>query len=389
MKNLLISLIVVFTLISCNQNLQIENSNPLKDSLIGDWEPLPFIPNDSGKYIFIPPPGVTRGYSFSKDSIDFFIGLFDFKTDTSPRGRTIKYLGNFKHYKLDQNKLSTKNSETGKWEEFWTIKEIKNDTLFLAEKDGNSNKLKRIKHKDSFEDFDKIIYSSIGCYGTCPILNVSLDRSRNVLFYGEAFVKSIGFHKGKIEQKYTDFIFKKFEKANVKSLEAEYIAGHTDDQSITTTFLRDGKIIKSVYDYGRQAPKELLWAYVPISNIFDSHKLLKVNEKEELPKVKLLDFSIGEKKLQLLKSEGFYLWTELLKSNKTESKFKEIYSLSFENYRQKNEANPTIKITSDGRYFKFKSKEKITTYDLGYNFIGKNFKKSDIKKVEEYKLPNS
>ncbi|MFC6096127.1 DUF6438 domain-containing protein [Flavobacterium qiangtangense] len=389
MKNLLIPLLVVFTLISCNQNLKLENNNPLNDSLIGDWEPLPFTPNDSSEFIIVPPVGISYGYSFSKDSIDFFTGLFDFKRDTSPRGKTVKYLGNFKHYKLDKNKLFIKNSENGKWQEFWTIKEIKNDTLFIVEEDGNSNKLKRIKHKDSFGDFDKIIYSSTGCYGTCPILNVSLDRDGNVLFYGEAYVKSIGFYKGKVEQKYTAFIFKKFEKANVKSLKSHYSEAITDSQTITTTFLKEGKIIESIFDHARQAPKELLWAYVPIANIFDSHKLLKVTEKEELPKVKLLDFSLGEKKLQLLESEGFYLWTELWKSAKTETKFKETYNLSFENYRQKNEANQTIKITSDGRYFKFKSIEKTTTYDLGYNFIEKNFKKSDIKKVEEYKLPNS
>ncbi len=386
MRNLLIAFSIIFTIASCNQNLRIENNNSLKDSLIGEWEPI--IELDSNQvFIDISPP---QGFSFKKDSMEFFFGLLDIKRDTSKGINTIKYLGNFREYKLEENALFTKNIENKKWEKLWNIKQIRNDTLFITEKTGQPGKLKRLKHKDSYKDFDQIIYASTGCYGTCPILNVSLDRDGNVLFYGEAYIQSIGFYSGKIEQKYTDFIFKKFERANINSLENRYSDAITDSQTITTTYLKDGKIIKSIFDYARQAPKELLWAYVPIANIFDSHKLLKVAEKEELLKVKLLDFSVGEKKLQLLESEGFYLWTELLKSNKTETKFKETYNLTFQNFRQGNEINQPklISITSDGRYIKFKSKEKITTYDLGYNFIAKNFKKSDIKEVEEYKSPD-
>ncbi|MRX68715.1 hypothetical protein GJU42_12135 [Flavobacterium resistens] len=43
----------------------------------------------------------------------------------------------------------------------------------------------------------------------------------------------------------------------------EYIASHTDDETISVTFIKNNKIIKTIEDYGQEAPTEFQWAYIP------------------------------------------------------------------------------------------------------------------------------
>lgn len=383
---------VLFLTFGCNKNSNLEIKNDLQDSLIGEW--IPIVEIDSNEiYIDIFPE---VGYSFSKDSIEFYNGLFDIENNAKGI-RKVKYLGNFKKYKIEANQLYTENLETKKWQKFWEISKIKNDTLFLVNKDKSSNKLKRLKYKKKNQekiedDFNKIIFSSSPCYGKCPFLNVSLDRDGFVYFQGQAFTNLIGLHTGKLDQKNTKYIFKKFEKANILTLESEYIANHTDDQTITTTFIKNDKIVKTIYDYGRKSPNELIWAYVPIGNISSFAKLTRCKSHQDFLDINFWSFAKEKKKLTLNASEGFFLWTELINSTITEDNFTPKFEVNydFNDYTEMKIIKKRIKkVTSDGRYFKFELINNIITYDLGYNFIERNYKSTDFKEIEEYELPNS
>ena len=111
---------------------------------------------------------------------------------------------------------------------------------------------------DTLPDFDQIIYSSSGCYGSCPILDISVTKDGHVLFQGEGYVKSLGFYTGHLDRQTTQTIFDKFRKANPLALENSYAVDHTDDETLTTTFIQNGKIVKTIDDYGLVGTKELI-----------------------------------------------------------------------------------------------------------------------------------
>jgi hypothetical protein len=138
--------------------------------------------------------------------------------------------------------------------------------------------------------------------------------------------------------------------------------------------------------------KELTWAYVPIANLHDMIELDSLPEDEPFyPKLHCYIFQKGRLIIPLEKSESFYLWTEIHKSDKTNHTFKPTYSLSFgENFTYWG-PNPNKRqhkyeyknITTDGRFFKFEYENSDPiTYDLGYNFIERNFDRKDFIRVK-------
>ncbi|MEP5935353.1 MAG: hypothetical protein ABJ218_09555, partial [Winogradskyella arenosi] len=193
----------------------------------------------------------------------------------------------------------------------------------------------------------------------------------------------------------TDYIFSKFAQANIDSLERNYAVGHTDDESITTTFIKNGRIIKTIHDYGQAGPKELIWAYVPIQNLYTEIELGTLeNDMPYYPKLHYYTFKKESTILRLEKSESFYLWTEIKDAKIVNTKFNSKYSIGFRRNYTFWGADPNEKrkqlyelknIESDGRLFKFSFKDqKSITYDLGYNFIKRNFKETDFKNRTKY-----
>lgn len=257
------------------------------------------------------------------------------------------------------------------------------DTTFVLFKKLNYNLDKSI-------NFDQIVFSSSGCYGSCPIIDISITKEGNILFQGEGYTTPLGFYYAKINHKTKNYIFNKFRCANPLNLKDSYSVNHTDDQSLTTTFVKGGKIIKTIHDYGMAGTKELIWAYIAISKMHKKIHLKRLPFDEPFyPKLNYFSFKKGDLDLYLEKSESFYLWTELKKSKQSNGNFKSKYKVIFNgNYTNwgpdPNEARQhkyeISSITTDGQFFKFEFKGKEPeTYNLGYNFIERNFKEINFK----------
>lgn len=382
----LIILVFTFLLFGC--------SGPKKESqalLIGDWSKI-----DEDQNSDFPPPPIYRpfGISFSDKEIEFFNGFVRYKMD-SISGKQIKdYKGLLTSYEIRKDSIFIKDPFSKNWEFKWNIKQISKDTLLLERSDSTFFKLKRIKPVVNI-NFDQIIFSRSGCYGSCPIIDISLNKNGEVYFQGEGYVTPLGFYKSKTDSTQISKIFSKFGKANIDSLSNEYAVGHTDDESISTTFIKNGQILKTIHDYGKAGPKELVWAYVTIENLYTQINLDSLPLDEPFyPKLHYYTFEKDSLILRLDKSESFYLWTEIHKSKNTNSDFKPLYSMGFRgNYtywgadpnEQRKHKYQLEKIESDGRIFKFYFKDQDSkTYDLGYNFIEKNFKESDFKVKTKY-----
>jgi len=93
------------------------------------------------------------------------------------------------------------------------------------------------------------------CYGSCPVLDLKL--SKGVLFYNLIDnTKLNGFYKYNLNTKELKKLDSLMLSVNFESLKEEYVAEIQDMQIINTRILKGGKLLKSIYYYNGEAPKE-------------------------------------------------------------------------------------------------------------------------------------
>lgn len=382
----------MFSLLSCKPTVEKQNvDDKLKENLIGDWKRInekEIYPNSVSSYSSSTIP---EGMAITNDSIEFYGGFFKPSIDSSSGKRIWLYLGNRTPYKINRDTITINNPLIENEDFNWKFISRINDTLTLAVNDTSIIKYKESRYNmDTLPDFDQIIYSSSGCLGSCPIMDISIDRKGNVLYQGEGYVKPLGFYTAKLNLKKTKYIFNKFRRANPLGLSDKYSVFQSDGQLITTTYIKDGKIVKTIHDYGGVRPNELIWAYIPIANIQRTLKFEALSM--DIPYLKKLhSYTLKKNNLShnLEKSVSFYLWTELEKAKKTEEQFKHKYKLSFDannyywgpNPNRRKKHQPELKsILTDGQFYKFEFKNgESTTYDLGYNFMELNLKNNNFR----------
>ncbi len=387
-----IVLITVF-LFSCNLDTEKHQDN-LSSLLNGEWI---FYPEKTNE--FLPPPPTAfppLAFGFCDDKIEFLNGFTKLKIDTITWERSIINKGSITTYEIREDSIFINSPFDGKWEFKWKLIAIHPDTLILAENDTMIFKMVRLKYnQDTLPSFDQIVYSRSGCYGYCPILDIAVSSDNKVYVQGEGYVDSLGFFSATIDSCLTNFIFSKFRKADVLNLDDEYSFGPTDNEAITTTYIKNGKIVKTIVDYGKFSTIELLWAYTAIENVLTKADWNRIPYDEPFyPKLHYYTFYKDSLILVLEKSESFYLWTELRKANLCEKKFLPKYNVWFSgNYiywgpdpnEKRIHKNKIHEIKSDGRFFTFQYENgDSVTYDIGYNFIDRNFTEDDFKIKTEY-----
>ena len=194
-------------------------------------------------------------------------------------------------------------------------------------------------------------------------------------------------------------IEKEFRKAQILELKTEYSASWTDDETISTTFLKHDEIKKSIEDYGRTGPDELVWAYPSLRYLFQYIALEKIDSTKIPPYLNLhfFRFEKGDKVLSLTQSESFLLWNYLRKGSLVQANFDGKYNMTFarnyiwapsydelDNAYNEQSENKVKNIVTDGRYYTFiLHGQQPLTIDIGFDFLTQN-KKLDFRKKKEY-----
>ncbi|HRG09181.1 MAG TPA: DUF6438 domain-containing protein, partial [Cyclobacteriaceae bacterium] len=246
--------------------------------------------------------------------------------------------------------------------------------------------------------FDAISLSTSGCFGSCPIINIIIDSTGNVLFFGEMYVSKIGFYEGKISKDKFIAIEKEFRKAQILDLKRKYSASWTDDETISTTFIKQNEIKKTIEDYGRTGPDELVWAYPSLRYLFQDITLEKIDSTKIPPYLNLhfFRFEKGDQILALTQSESFLLWNCLRKGSLVQTNFDGKYNMNFtrnytwapsydelDNAYNEQAENKVKNIVTDGRYYTFiLHGQQSLTIDIGFDFLSKNKTLSFRKKKE-------
>lgn len=369
----IILLFYCFIFFSCTT----KKSKQYSDFILGDWSYLEEnkSPDSSSREMLR--DSIIEGYSFStKEVCEKKLGFFKHVT-TKISGmekaygafteRTTRYfLGTETKYKIDEDSLKIFDLADSSWQA-WHIINLSSDTLTIEENEKEKKFIKKDYTKNKKFKFDQVVISSSACFGECSINNIIIDKSGEAVYYGERYNSINGLYSLKLSKNQIDKIVSAFNKADITNLKNYYAANWHDDQVIDLTFVKDGKIIKSIRDYGNVAPVELYWAYMPIRNMYQImqldtldlaiHKI--VNTEEAL--------SFIQYTTPLSYSEEFYFLNLLRQATETKEHFITKYELSMM------DIDEIIKVETDGRFYNFKMKDGTEkTLDIGYNFIETN-----------------
>ncbi len=320
-----------------------------------------------------------RGYEFLNDSICHYkLGFLDFDNyfnkikNNNKTENYLEYLGTKTKYSLSKDSLKIFDRSRNKWLDY-AIKKFTNDTLIIEGIEDDKKRiftlLKQQYSSNTNKEFDALIVSTSGCFGTCPVSNILIKHSGDIKFLGSFYTKAKGYYTSKITPAKFDEIALRFYQADYFNLKNNYFYHVTDNATVSLVFLKDGKIIKSITDYASAGPSELLWAYIPASHL---HQKLnyKKNPVPEYFNTEFLGFNkfMNREKgiLYLSEAETFYLLNKLIEGKEVSHSFVEKYKLNFSNDYIKN-------ITTDGRFYKLNFKNGRTKIiDIDSDFLGEN-----------------
>ncbi len=281
MKAYLIFLILVIVTSSCKDQ-EIEN----KKLIIGEWKSI-FKDNciySFGTKIPIPPSEYLNseviGYQFY-DNLDCENKQGYFKEyrniTNNKRDGYIEYLGHKTKYIITKDSLNIYNLEKNNWDKYKVLN-LNKDSLTLIRIRDTIYFIKTSYQIDKYENYDQIILSSSGCYGSCPILSISIDKNGEVIYYGHNFNKTNGLFKAKVDFKLFKEIEYEFKKARVNLLNDKFTKPVTDMQYVNVHFIRNGQIVKSISDYGNSSPEEFYWAYNRLMYLYQKLDLVKIDK---------------------------------------------------------------------------------------------------------------
>lgn len=354
-------------ILSCNRHYD----NNYEETILGGWKYLVEEPviNPGG---YLPPPPLRNnalvGYQFKENGVyEYKLGFFRKVFDKRKKRKKRVYIGTTSKYKIENDSLKLYDESEGNWDSY-KIFYLKKDTLEISDGGKGFNKFTRIYPKlNKTKLFDKIIISSSGCYGICPVSDLEIDSNGRVLYNGSSYSNEVGFFTALARKEQYRKIEADFQNADWFNLKNEYIAAHTDDETITVTFIKDNKIIKTIKNYGEEAPTEFQWAYIPLRFLHDKLKLKKIKDKGYCLDFRGLDFYKENQVMDLTKSESFYLKSFLLNS-------KEVTKQNITKYKIQYWSDSGEKtIFTDGRFYNLKTQSgKEITLDIGFDFLQQN-----------------
>lgn len=314
------------------------------------------------------------GFEFLPDGVcDYKLGYLDWDrymadTITDSSEKVIYSLGVQTKYSISKDSLKIFNLAEKKWSGY-KIETFNEDTLTIRRDTVLTRFIKKNYDISNSPDFDAVIISSSPCFGSCPMNDIIVSKKGDVIYKGKYHVTKKGWYTSKLSVSEFEKIQRRFKEADYSKLKNNYSTMVSDSQSISISFIKDGRIIKTIYDYAESSPNELIWAYLPLVTLGQKLKLKPKDINTHLDYDFLSSSFLtidGTQGLNLIESEVFYLVTLFMDAKNVDNEFNEKYFLSYNDIYIKN-------IKTDGRYYKIYFKNgKTEIKDIGFNFITDN-----------------
>jgi hypothetical protein len=162
--------------------------------------------------------------------------------------------------------------ERGNWEK---QEQLQSTTLIYKFDDFIEENKKSATHK-----INKIEYSTSGCFGTCPIFNLTIISDRTAKWtaemHNEIAKKELkGNFQATITQDKFDELINLLNYLDFENLKDRYAVGWTDDQSSTLEITYDNGKIKLIHDYGLIGTYGLDRVYQMIFELRENQKWIK------------------------------------------------------------------------------------------------------------------
>lgn len=158
---------------------------------------------------------------------------------------------------------------------------------------------------------DRIVFHSGVCFGTCPDYCLSVDANGAMELWGGRFADKCGFFRGQVPDsmlKQVQFIF---QPEAWMRLDDRYDASFTDASTFETAYIKGGRIIKGVRDYGAQGPKLLKSVYQLMRDLYQTPVWEEMDAGAlTCYQFKVLNYKIGDQPIRLNPAENFFLWQE-------------------------------------------------------------------------------
>lgn len=361
----------IITLFSC----KINNDARYRSQILGEWAFEKLLDQrtrqNSDNHLPPPPRGYykLKGYVFKENGrCENKMGYSRFEDSQDKDRQPVRvFLGTTTKYQIHNDSLKIFNLRDSLWYRN-KIMSVVGDTMTLQAGDSIYEIFTKKHYSiDSSENYDEIFVSSSGCFGFCPSMDIGIAKDGAVTFYGQSYNTVSGFYSAKISKAAYLNIEANFQKADIPHLKHHYDADWSDDETISITFVKDHKIVKTITDYGHQAPRELIWAYTPVRFIYQKLKLKPIEVSPASLLEGEIDYERDHKIGQLSKPESFYLITELLKGHRSSRKVNSNYVIEhYPNIYKKSIVH------TDGRFYQFQDGSVQSVIDLGYNFFEEN-----------------
>ncbi len=105
-------------------------------------------------------------------------------------------------------------------------------------------------NSNNFYNIQKIQFSTMGCFGECPIFSLQIDSNRKAKYFAHQFNEPDGKFKGQIKSKDYIQIVELLNYIDFPNLNDNYQVSWTDDQTSILKISYDNGKTKSIYDYG-------------------------------------------------------------------------------------------------------------------------------------------
>ncbi len=372
MKYLLTALFLICICISaCTDKQQANEKN-----ILGNWVKVKTPAKPNGKYVLPEPLERDKpGFTFYTDhTFENKSGYFKWINSAN------YFLGTRSTFKVTNDSLIMLNPVNNKWDKYHLIKLTADSLQFYLDERLTTFKHYQIKENNTPE-FDQIILSTSGCFGTCPVSNTMINADGSVIFNGRFYTTKKGLFTGTITKAQYKQLQDNFRNTDFNLLKNDYNVRWTDDETISTTFVKNGKIYKSVNDYGSAAPYQFTWAYAPLRYLYQSIALKSMIVPEATSSINYPNgvyLKTANMGMALTQSETFLLFYYLQKGKVSNATFKSRYKLSSPFYIKK-----PHDIDTDGRFYKFEVNKKSIIIDIGFNFLDTNEKNWHWQKITE------
>lgn len=371
--------LLIIACVACNPS-----DEELSEKIVGDWEPVYDVNN------FLPAPGFPYDITFfNSHDIDNHIPFYKYTSlEDERKGMKRKFVSFTSKWKIENAHLLIFDPIDSVWHSNKII-QLNDDTLeFIPEKELPNRKYIRKKSvtRPNFQ-FDKVIISTTGCFGSCPEATIMVSNAGEYRYWGGRYADMNGDYMSKINKPLFHFLTNKFRKKYVyrttggvdyipkDTLKDSYDISHTDDRTIFTTFIKNDTIVKSIRDYGAAAPRPFRWGYSGIENIHNYLSLDKVSDTiPSLPSSERYYHFINKENIYSLSpSESFLLFEYIRKGKKVATKNIQKYQMVYGCYRYPTDC--TNSIQTDGRFYVIpQNNGSNITIDIGLNFYDINLK---------------